>query len=201
MRLAHITRFAAAALVCASALAVPAASAQQSIYTATLFGANEVPPVASPGFGAAIVTIDLGLRTMNVLSSFASLVGTTTVAHIHCCTTPGMIAPVATQTPTFMGFPTGVTSGTYNMTFDMTQASSYNPAFIAANGGTVTSAFNSFVAGLDASLSYFNIHSTFAPGGEIRGQLAPIPEPATVLLMIGGLAAVGAVVRVRSRRG
>jgi hypothetical protein len=41
----------------------------------------------------------------------------------------------------------GVMSGTYDMTFDMTQASSYNPAF---DGGNPTADFATLLAGLIA---------------------------------------------------
>jgi hypothetical protein len=44
---------------------------------------------------------------------------------------------VATTLPTFAGFPLGVTSGTYINTLDLTLASSYNPAFVTANGGSM----------------------------------------------------------------
>jgi hypothetical protein len=40
-----------------------------------------------------------------------------------------------------------------------------------------------------SNLLYINIHSTFRPGGEIRGQV--VPEPATALLVLGGLALLG----------
>ena len=43
---------------------------------------------------------------------------------------------VATGVPTFLGFPTGVTNGYYDHTFDLTLASSFNPAYVTANGGT-----------------------------------------------------------------
>ncbi len=43
---------------------------------------------------------------------FADLLGITTASHIHCCnTTP--TSPVATQVPSFIGFPLGVSSGSY----------------------------------------------------------------------------------------
>ena len=45
-------------------------------------------------------------------------------------------AGVATTTPTFPGFPSGVTSGSYSNTFDLTLASSWNATFITDNGGT-----------------------------------------------------------------
>jgi hypothetical protein len=68
--------------------------------------------------------------------SFSGLLGTTTASHIHCCTPTPLsgTAGVATTTPTFAGFPLGVTSGTYMNTLDLTLASSYNPAFVTANG-------------------------------------------------------------------
>lgn len=70
----------------------------------------------------------------------------------------------------------------------LTQASSYNPAFITANGGTVASAEAALVAGLDAQKAYWNVHTTSRPGGEIRGFLQAVPEPSTVAL--GGLGAL-----------
>lgn len=43
-------------------------------------------------------------------------------------------------------------------------------------------------ADLLAGLYYVNIHSQNFPAGEIRGQMNPVPEPATVLALAGGLA-------------
>jgi len=187
------------ALVALTAVALPAV-ADIHIYATTLSGANENPSNASLGSGAAVVTVDLDLFTMRLQTTFAGLSGNVTAAHIHCCTTaPGNVG-VATQTPSFVGFPLGGTFGSYDNTFDMTLASSYNAVFITANGGTVSTAFAALVTGLDAGRSYLNIHSTFAPGGEIRGFLAPVPEPETYALMLSGLAFVAWVAR-RQQRG
>src|SRR4029450_2181923 len=68
---------------------------------------------------------------------------------------------VATTTPTFTDFPLGVKSGTYDHTFELGLASSYNSAFIAANGGTVITASNALFAGLDAGRAYLNIHKGY----------------------------------------
>jgi len=170
----------------AAALALPAQAAIVQ-YDATLSGLQEVPPNASPGTGSADVTIDTLLNTMRVQASFSGLLSPTTVAHIHCCALPGSNAGVATTTPTFPGFPGGVTAGIYDATFDMTLASSYNPAFVTANGGSIAAAFATLLAGLDAGEAYFNVHTTIFPGGEIRGQLSRVPEPASAALLLAGL--------------
>jgi hypothetical protein len=175
------------------------AKADQLVFTTTMTGAQEVPPTGSPGIGSALVTIDTVTNLMTVNVSFAGLVSPTTIAHIHCCAGPGGIAIPATTVPSFPGFPVGVTTGTYLQTFDLTVASTYNPAFIAANGGTVAGAQAAFIAGLLNGQAYFNIHTVQFPGGEIRGQLQAVPEPATLLSLTTGLA--GVVGAVRKRRG
>lgn len=175
------------------------ASAVTLQYAAGLSGPAESPPNASPGTGSALVTIDTDLETMRVQASFDGLLGTTTIAHIHCCTglpDEGTVAP-ATTVPTFPGFPTGVTTGSYDRIFDMGDATSYNAAFVTANGGTPASAFAAFVAGLDGERAYFNVHSTVFGGGEIRGFLHAVPEPSVVALLGLGIAALAFRPRVR----
>lgn len=170
-------------------LTVPVANATILTYEANLSGLNENPPVASPGTGEVTVKYDDLAQTLWIEAVFSDLVGTTTAAHIHCCAaTPQNNAGVATTTPSFLGFPLGVTAGTFNTLLDLTAASSWNPAFITANGGTAAGAEARLAAGLAAGEAYFNIHTSFAGGGEIRGNLAAVPEPATVALMGLGLA-------------
>ena len=133
---------------------------------------NENPPhPTSSGTGTAMVTFDTTTNMMTVNVVFSGLSGTTIASHIHCCIPPDGNTAVATTTPTFTGFPSGVTSGTYSHTFDMTLASSYNPSFITANGGTPASAEAVLLSGMLAGESYLNIHSSVFPGGEIRGFL------------------------------
>jgi len=166
-------------------------------YTAILNGASESPVNTSPGTGAATVTINDILNTMQVFVSFQDLVAPNSAAHIHCCTpSPGAgTAGVATSTPTFTDFPGGVTAGTYNHLFDLTLPSSYNPAFVTAQGGSLVQAEATLLAGMASGLTYLNIHSTTFPNGEIRGflQVAPaaVPEPATLWLLGLGFAAGG----------
>src|SRR5215207_6170616 len=184
------------ALALALALSALPVEARADVFvlTTTMTGAQEVPPTGSPGIGSALVTIDTVTNLMTVNVAFAGLLSPTTIAHIHCCAGPGGIAIPATTVPSFPGFPVGVTTGTYLQTFDLTLASTYNPAFIAAHGGTVLSAQAAFTAGLLNGQAYFNIHTMQFPTGEIRGQLQAVPEPATLLLLTSGiLGAIGAL--------
>jgi len=177
------------------------ATAAPMVFRTTLSGANEVPPNASLGTGLAVVSVDPVAHTLIVSVTFSGLTGNTTASHIHCCAGVGVNAGVATTTPTFPGFPLGVTSGTYFNVFDLTLASSFNASFITANGGTPAGAEAAFIAGMQAGLTYFNIHTNIFPGGEIRGQLQAVPEPATLLLLGIGLAGSGARKAFRRRRG
>jgi hypothetical protein len=184
----------------AGALALLSAGPAQAApitYSATLFGAAENPPINSPGAGVAYVTIDTDANFYRVDVTWSGLVGLTTVAHVHCCVDPPGNVGVATPTPSFPGFPVGVTSGSYSRTFDTTLASSWNAAFVTANGGTLAGAEAALAAGLAAGRAYFNLHSQFAPGGEIRGFLG-VPEPATIGLLGVGLAGLAMLRRRRA---
>jgi hypothetical protein len=169
-------------------------SAAPVVFAANLSGAIEAPPNASPGSGRTVVVVDLDAHTLQVSATFRGLLGPTTAAHIHGPTDdpfPGNIgqtAGVATQVPSFALFPLGVTEGSFDQILDMTLDSSYNPSFLAANGGTAASAEAALAAAIFEGRAYLNIHTEFARGGEIRGFLQPVPEPATV-----GLAGMGAI--------
>src|ERR671933_59243 len=149
----------------------------------------------------SLIALALALMASSGAAKADTITFATTIAsHIHCCAPVGTNAMVATTTPTFPGFPLGVQSGTYLMTFDLTQASSYNPAFITAHGGTVTQAEADLIAGLLAGQAYLNIHTNLFPGGEIRGQLAPVAEPTTVALLLTGFGGAARGNRKRKKR-
>jgi hypothetical protein len=196
----HTIRFVAfLAVVMAAAVAASTARAGLFSFDAVLSGPAESPTNASPGTGFAAVDFDSTAETMHVQITFSGLTGITTASHIHSATAvPGAgTAGVATTVPTFVGFPIGVTSGTYDQTYDMTLAASYNPAFVTLIGGTIADAEAALLAGMIAGESYLNIHTTQFPGGEIRGFLTPVPEPSTLTLLAFGALSIGLLARRR----
>lgn len=190
-----------AGLSIAALLAATPAAAATIIFTGVLSGAAEAPPNASAGSGTVTVTFDDAAHTLRVQSTFANLTGTTSNAHIHAATlVPGTgTAGVATQTPSFVGFPLGVTAGTFDNTYSTLAAATYNPSYVTANGGTAAGAEMALVAAMNQGRTYFNIHTSAFPGGEIRAFLTPVPEPATWMMLIAGFGVVGAGLR-RDRR-
>ncbi len=176
MRLAPIIVAAAAAL----ALASPAI-AVTTVYTATLSGPNESPPNTSLATGSALVSLDDVALSVAVHVTFADLAASATAGHIHCCTSVAGTGTVGVFLG-FTGFP-AATTGTYDNSFTLSGSS-----------------FSTLLAGIDAGKAYVNLHNSVYPDGEIRGFLAPVPEPETYALMLVGLAVVGAATRRRSMR-
>ncbi|MGE3540433.1 MAG: CHRD domain-containing protein [Candidatus Tectimicrobiota bacterium] len=181
----------------------PYSSAVSIIFTADLDGPSEEPAVLSPGTGEALVVYDSVAHTLSITTNFQDLIGTTTVAHIHCCTDipeAGLIG-VAVTPGTLPGFPVGVTSGSYTTVLDLTAAGTYtggSAGFIARSaGGILENAEEALIEGLLDGRAYFNIHSTFRPGGEIRGFLHAVPEPGTFGLLAAGIVALCMAVRRR----
>jgi CHRD domain-containing protein len=192
------------AALCACLLGVGSrCSAAVFVYSTVLTGPNESPSNNSPGFGFATLTFDDVAHTMRVQVTFSGLVGTTTASHIHSATAVPFTgtAPVATQTPTFINFPLGVTSGTYDNTFNTLASSFYNtgnPNFINAHGGTTALAEAFLISSISSGTAYLNVHTNAFPSGEIRGFFNP--EPSSLLLFGACGAAIAVATRFRPQR-
>jgi hypothetical protein len=166
------------ALTAALMLPAPAAHAISMTFGGILSGANEVPSVNSPGAGTVAVVLDPTAQTIQIIASFFGLTTPDVAAHIHCCAPLGTNAGVATTLPAFLGFPRGVMQGTYlSPLFSLLDPTFYNPAFVT---GTIPQAEAALVAGIEGGQSYFNIHTTQNPGGEIRTQLEPLGVPGPI---------------------
>ena len=154
----------AIATLAASLFAVPAARSATEKFSASLVGANEVPPINTAGSGAFGMQIVGSNITFSL--SFSDLSSTLSVAHIH-------FAPsqVAGGVMIFLcgggGQPDcpATTAGT--ITGTITAANVTGPITQGINAGDLDSALEAVRAGL----GYVNMHTTNFAGGEIRGQI------------------------------
>jgi hypothetical protein len=172
----------------------------------TVFG-PEATGATGTGYGSFEFNETLTSLTIDV--EWSGLSGVTTVAHIHCCTTTAGTGTVGVAvTPgTMPGFPgvgsgtLGVSAGSYSVVLDLTQSATFTAAFLGgANPATPEGATARLLQGILDGKAYFNIHSTTFPGGEIRGFLAPVPEPGTFVLSGLGVLALLGMRRLRTAR-
>jgi hypothetical protein len=174
------------ALAATAALASPAFA---QTYQAVASGPAESPPNASPG--NSLVMLEIAGSNLLVDMPFRDLAGTTSAAHIHCCTADAFTGTAGVALP-FADFPTGVKSGDYSMSIPLYEEASYAPAFLQAHGGTAQGAASALVDAMNAHEAYVNVHTSAYPNGEIRGFVvaAAIPEPAEWAMLTGGLASL-----------
>jgi len=172
-------------------------SAQASVflYNVSFSDLGEANP--SPGAtGTGTVSYDNVTQSLTLSASFSGLLGPVTQSHIHVSPTPFTgSGGIAVTSPSLPGFPTGITSGTYSNTLNLTLTSSFNATYLANNGGTAASAEAAFAGHVAAGRAYWNIHTSFGPGGEIRGFLTAVPEPTSLALL--GIGAAGLAIRSR----
>jgi CHRD domain-containing protein len=149
-----------------------------TVYQVHLTPSQEVPPRASSAEGHAELTLLSDNETLQVSMSFSNLTTPATAAHIHCCATLGAIAPVVVPFPDFPNTVTG----------------SYSATLLLSNPGVLTNiSLNAFMDGLASGLAYVNVHDETYPEGEIRGQVEPVPIPASVWLLGSGVFGLGAL--------
>ena len=121
-------------------------SSTTDIYEATLTGAQQVPPVATPATGTAEVQLNTTSNTISWKVTYTGLSGPVTGAHIHGPAVAGQNAGI-------------VVPFTGNLNAQpLTGEQKLAPAQVAQ---------------LTSGQWYVNIHTARHPGGEIRGQLRP----------------------------
>ena len=190
-----------------------------TILLATLTNGAENPPVnptladgVTPrpaSFGTAMFVLNDAMTAMTFTATITNIDvnGSQTTdpndnliaAHIHAgpAVTPTINGPVVwgffgapfnDNNPNdfnFMAFATGV-GGTFSGTWDAPEG----------NNTTLTAQLANILEGR----SYINFHTTQFTGGEIRGNIAPIPEPGTMALLGMGLAGLAARRRQKARQ-
>lgn len=185
-----VLALAASTLVAATSQAAPV------YYRAVASGPAEEIPNGSPGSSVSSFEIDDLILRAEV--PFRDLSSPTVSAHIHCCTLDAFrgAAPIAIP---FLDFPLQVTAGVYSAVFDLGNAATYDPDFLAANGGTPQLASGALIDAFNGNQAYINIHSSAYPAGEIRGfaVAAPIPEPGAWAMMGMGLGVLMLLARRR----
>jgi hypothetical protein len=134
--------------------------------TATLSPGEETPApgILSGAVGTATVSVDATNQEIAVSLSLFNFATGTTAGHIHVGPR-GIAGPVVINFP----IPTGRT-GDLPLTFRVGVAAFVPRPEIGIN--TMTDAIQAIVGGN----AYVNIHTSQFPAGEIRGQLAVIPE-------------------------
>ena len=167
------------AIVLAGALTAGIASAQ-STFQAFLSGTNENPVNASLGTGYGTVVLNAASNQITVNLSWSGMTSNATVSHIHG---PGGIGTIVTNAGIIFGF-TGVSQAMSGGIPEQT---------FAINQTQIDYLFNGYL--------YMNVHSGYAPGGELRGQLTLVPEPSSLALAcLGGGSLIYYVRRRRQSR-
>jgi hypothetical protein len=166
------------------------------IFTANISHAQEVPVTPDRGF-SGFATFFLN-DAMTSLSFFATVFGlditgsqtadTTdnlAAAHIHAAAPPGTNASVVFG---FFPAPSNDTSGDVVITpFPNSPGGTFFSKWDVNEGNNTT--LTAQLPNILAGNAYINFHTAAFPGGEIRGQITPVPEPATLTLI--GVCALG----------
>jgi len=157
-----------------AALCTSIASAQTS-FQAVLTGAGEFPANASTATGFGTVVLSADQTTITVNESWSGLSAPASASHIHGPAGPGANANVLFP---FSGVPSATSGSIPQQTFNITPTQ---------------------VGYLLNGTLYMNVHNVNFQGGEIRGQLLPVPEPSTFGLIAAGIAGAFGLARFRKR--
>jgi len=133
------------AAVALSMFAAGAVHAATLNFKATLAAASETPPTTSAGTGMVIAALDTDTKTFRYKVFYSGLTGPAMAAHFHGPAAVGAKAPPV--------LPVTAAPSPFNGEAVLTDAQ---------------------IAGLEAGMWYFNIHTAAFPGGEVRGQVVPV---------------------------
>ena len=146
----------------ALALLVGAASAEAQTrnFTAQLSGANETPGIITGAGGTATITLNTATQAVTYRIDVYNMPSGTTASHFHV-SGPGVAGPIV------VGFT--VQQNIFSISGTAT-AADLQPRQAQGIGS-----WEDFIQALVLGQVYVNVHSTVNPGGEIRGQVLPVP--------------------------
>lgn len=163
-----------------------AAGATTTTYAINLSGLQEVPANGSAAAGSFQLTVNDVADTLTFALAAFNLSGAPTASHIHFAPA-GSNGGIAYDLLGNADSSGPVMIGPFAVPGSFGYVGSNKPA-----GGSLADMINA------APWNYYvNLHSQAFPGGEIRGQLAPVPEPGTYALLAIGLGVVGVAARRR----
>jgi len=136
-----------------------------SHFEATLSGDNEVPPVVTSAQGKFMLLINKDstgfvyrLEIENAIDILSE-----SGAHLHCGV-EGVNGPIVIHL-------TGATPGGFDGSFGMSAERNTSDIVDTSCGDSILE----FIRFMKSGNIYVNVHSTAWPGGEIRGQVVPVP--------------------------
>ena len=146
----------------ALALGLFSAGAQIWTFHTTLTADQEVPPTSSPATGVAMGTYDQSTNVLQITVNASGFESDLLFGHIH----------------------RGAVGATGPVIFPLTNTSSDPRVWTSSNTFTLTEAQEADFLG---GLYYVNLHTQMFASGAIRGQIFPVPEPASLLALSTGL--------------
>ncbi|HUR47195.1 MAG TPA: CHRD domain-containing protein [Candidatus Saccharimonadales bacterium] len=146
-------------------------AAQAQSFVANLNGAQDGGGARQ---GTGHVDLTLSGNNLTLSGSYSGISANATAGHIHGPAAPGTSTGVIYDLVGPGILTINSTSGTYG-----------GPALVLADKAGYTLAQQ--LTDLNGGLWYLNIHDATFPGGEIRGQILPVPEPSAIALIGLGL--------------
>jgi hypothetical protein len=140
--------------------ATPVPAQAEEIFICELTGDVEVPPVATPGEGFAIVVINDSKTEIGFFYAFNDITTNAVAAHIH-------FAPVGADGPIIYDLSAGLPAETGAYVMGTLTAADFTP-------GANMDSFRKSLEAMRRGNMYVNVHSAMHPGGELRGQLAKL---------------------------
>jgi hypothetical protein len=193
-------------LAAIAALAMSPVSAAVLDFTSVLSGSNENPSVATAAQGLGSLRVDTVAKTLDVallvsgikIDSSLALPGESSLSDdFKNVIAGGALGPIhlhqggaGQNGGILVAFP-----------FGATYQHAANGFLLTVEDLDISDVFDTFITEANAGRVYFNVHTNENPGGEIRGQLdavAPVPLPASAVLLIAGVGGLAAMRRKRA---